>query len=113
MLPPRTTRGIPPKRYDPDYEARRSRYPIESPGKGNMSQSALAFNTALYATKVPTTVEEALADGCLRSSTKQMAQSKDTKLVLWQRGTLRLMGLTTQKIFLRSPNLIQSEFCLV
>ena len=36
VLPPRTTRGIPPKRYDPDYDARRSRYPIESPSEGNI-----------------------------------------------------------------------------
>lgn len=27
-LPSRSTRGVPPKRYDPEYEAHRSRYPI-------------------------------------------------------------------------------------
>ena len=32
VLPPRT-----PLRYDPDYDARRSRYPIEQPDGGNMS----------------------------------------------------------------------------
>ena len=61
VLPPRTTRGVPPRRYDPDYEAKRSRYSVENPGKGNLSQSALAFNTALHGTKLPATVEEALA----------------------------------------------------
>lgn len=36
-LPPRSTRGVPPKRYGPGYEARRSRYPIEAPREGNIS----------------------------------------------------------------------------
>ena len=60
VLQPRTTRGVPPKRYDPDYKSRSSRYPIEQPSEGNMSQSALAFNTALHRTKLPDSVEEAL-----------------------------------------------------
>ena len=60
-LPPRTTRGVPPKRYDPDYEAQQSRYPVGTSDRENMSQSALAFNAALYSTKLPDIVEEALA----------------------------------------------------
>ena len=60
MLPPRSTRGVPPRRYDPVYEAKRSRYPIKKPDTGNLSQSALAFKAALDATKSPTTGEEPL-----------------------------------------------------
>jgi hypothetical protein len=61
VLPPRAIRGIPPRRYDLDYEAKRSKYPVDTPSEGNLSQSALAFNAALYGTKLPETVEEALA----------------------------------------------------
>lgn len=43
------------------HEARQSKYPIERKDEGNMSHRALAFNTALYYTKLSTTVEEALA----------------------------------------------------
>ncbi|XP_057529974.1 uncharacterized protein LOC130808527 [Amaranthus tricolor] len=49
-LPPRTTQEVPPKRYDPDYEAQRSRYLVRTSDRENMSQSALAFNAALYST---------------------------------------------------------------
>ena len=58
VLPPRTTRGVPPKRYDLDFESRRSRYPIEQPSEGNMSQSAMSFNAALHRTNLPNSVEE-------------------------------------------------------
>ena len=61
MLLSRSTQGVPPRRYDPEYEAQRSRYPIEKlSGSGNLSQSALAFKVALDTTTSPTTVEEAL-----------------------------------------------------
>ena len=53
VLPPRSTKGIPPKRYDPEFEAQRSRYPVSK---------ALTFNTALYSNDVPKNVEEALQD---------------------------------------------------
>ena len=32
ILPPRSTRGVPPRRYDTKYEAKRSRYLIENSG---------------------------------------------------------------------------------
>ena len=60
ILPPQSTRGIPPKRYDPDYETKRSKYPVDGPREENMSQSALAFNATLYTTEIPDTVKEAL-----------------------------------------------------
>nr|GEZ89183.1 putative reverse transcriptase, RNA-dependent DNA polymerase [Tanacetum cinerariifolium] len=39
-LPPRTNRGVPPKRYTPEKEARRSRYPMANIAKGNLSPEA-------------------------------------------------------------------------
>ena len=84
-VPPRTTQGTPPKRYDSDYEARRSRYPIEQPGEGNMSQSALAFNATLYSTKVPNTVEEALESDHWRNA---MEEEVSTLLKKWLVGKM-------------------------
>ena len=71
MLPPRSTRGVPPRRYDPEYEAKRSRYPIEKSGTGNLSQSALAFKATLDTTKSPTTVEEALTSAHWRKAMEE------------------------------------------
>ena len=59
-LPPKSTRGIPPKRYIPEFEAQRSRYPTSKESNENLSHSAMAFNTALYSNNVPKNVEEAL-----------------------------------------------------
>ena len=62
QLPSRSTRGIPPRRYDPEYEAQRSRYPISKINEGNLSKRAVTFNTALYSENIPRTTEEALKD---------------------------------------------------
>uniref|UniRef100_A0A803KQ64 Uncharacterized protein n=1 Tax=Chenopodium quinoa TaxID=63459 RepID=A0A803KQ64_CHEQI len=61
-LPPRSTRGVPPKRYDPEYEDQRSKYPIEKISNENLSDTAVAFTASLYSTTIPKTVEEALED---------------------------------------------------
>ena len=61
-MPPRSTRGIPPKRYDPEFETQISRYPVSKESNENPSHSAMAFNTALYSNNVPKNVEEALQD---------------------------------------------------
>uniref|UniRef100_A0A803LY61 Retroviral polymerase SH3-like domain-containing protein n=1 Tax=Chenopodium quinoa TaxID=63459 RepID=A0A803LY61_CHEQI len=60
VLPPRSTRGVPPKRYDPDFEAQRSKYPVSRPSEGNLSRATKAFNAAIYSESIPTTTEEAL-----------------------------------------------------
>uniref|UniRef100_A0A803M8T8 GAG-pre-integrase domain-containing protein n=1 Tax=Chenopodium quinoa TaxID=63459 RepID=A0A803M8T8_CHEQI len=60
-LPPRRTRGVPPKRYDPEYEDSRSRYPIGKISNENLASNAIAFTASLYSTEIPKTVEEALA----------------------------------------------------
>ena len=61
-LPPRKTRGVPPKRYDPEYEAKRSRYLADRNNVESLAQMALAFNASLYSNKIPRNVEEALQD---------------------------------------------------
>ncbi|KAI3768520.1 hypothetical protein L2E82_19267 [Cichorium intybus] len=60
MLPPRTNRGIPPKRYSPERESRGSRYPMANMAKGNLTQEAKAFNAALYSEETPTSIDQAL-----------------------------------------------------
>ena len=60
-LPPRSTRGIPPRRYDPEFESQRSRYPIQE-NQGNLSQVAVAFNTSLYSCSLPKSTDDALRD---------------------------------------------------
>ena len=47
-LPLRSMKGIPTRRYDPEFEAQRSRYPINQCNVENLSQTAVTFNTALY-----------------------------------------------------------------
>uniref|UniRef100_A0A803L9R4 GAG-pre-integrase domain-containing protein n=1 Tax=Chenopodium quinoa TaxID=63459 RepID=A0A803L9R4_CHEQI len=61
-LPPRSMRGVPPKRYDPEYEDQRSKYPIEKINNENLFNTAVAFTASLYSTTIPKTVEEALED---------------------------------------------------
>ena len=61
-LPPRSTQGVPSKRYDPEYEALQSRYPINRGNGESLSQTALAFNTTLYTSALPKNVEETLQD---------------------------------------------------
>ena len=76
-LPPRSTRGIPPKRYDPEFEAQRSKYPINKEGIENLSQSAMAFNTALYSSDIPRSVEEALQDSKWRKAMEEEISTLD------------------------------------
>lgn len=61
-LPPRSTRGIPPKRYDLDFEAQRSIYLINKDNNEGLSQTSMAFNTSQYSSDIPKSVEEALRD---------------------------------------------------
>ncbi|KAK1422393.1 hypothetical protein QVD17_25482 [Tagetes erecta] len=60
VLPPRTNRGIPPKRYSPEKEAQKSKYPMANIATGNLSKEAKAFVSSLYSEQIPTTLEEAL-----------------------------------------------------
>ena len=60
QLPPRSTRGKPPRRYDPEFEARRSKYPVNTESEGTLSKTAVAFRMALYSAEILDTVEKAL-----------------------------------------------------
>ena len=60
-MPPRSTRGIPPKRYTPERPSKRARYPIGSVAKANLTKLARAFEAALYGEEeIPQTAKEAL-----------------------------------------------------
>lgn len=59
-LCPRSTRGIPPRSYDPEYEAQQSWYPINHGGTNNLSCSVVAFTASLYSNSIPRNTEEAL-----------------------------------------------------
>lgn len=61
-LPPRRTRGVPSRRYDPEYEAQRSKYPVKTGIEASLSETTAAFNVSLYSNKIPGNVEEALKD---------------------------------------------------
>ena len=58
-LPPRSNRGVPPKRYEPEYKPRNTRYPMANMVRGSISQEARVFNTMIYSSNVPKTLEEA------------------------------------------------------
>ena len=47
-LPPRSTRGVPPKRYDPEFESQSFWYPINRGNDGNLSLTVVAINTSQF-----------------------------------------------------------------
>ena len=59
VLPPRSTRGIPPKRYEPDYVPRGSKYPVANLAKGRLSEAAGTYTLMVDSETVPRTVKEA------------------------------------------------------
>nr|GEY97141.1 putative ribonuclease H-like domain-containing protein [Tanacetum cinerariifolium] len=69
-LPQRTNRGVPPKRYTLEKEARRSRYSMANIAKGNLSPEAQIFNTSLYFEEILTFVEQALESKVWREAMK-------------------------------------------
>ncbi|XP_057781185.1 uncharacterized protein LOC130999616 [Salvia miltiorrhiza] len=60
VLPPRSTRGIPPKRYSPEKFGKNSRYSIGGIAKGNLSKTAAAYEVALYDEEIPKNAEQAI-----------------------------------------------------
>ena len=76
-LPPQRTRGIPPKRYDPEFEAQRSKYPMSRENNEVLSQTTTAFNTSLYSNSVPKIFEEALKDPRWKKAMKEEISSLD------------------------------------
>lgn len=59
-LPPRRTKGVPPRRYDPEFEAQRSKYPVITGENEKLTKAVVAFKASLYSNKVPRNVDEAL-----------------------------------------------------
>ncbi|KAH6788110.1 hypothetical protein C2S52_007662 [Perilla frutescens var. hirtella] len=47
VLPPRSNRGVPPKRYSPEHTGRRTRYPVEDCATSHLTKTAQAFEAAL------------------------------------------------------------------
>ncbi|KAJ9561212.1 hypothetical protein OSB04_006372 [Centaurea solstitialis] len=65
-----TNKGVHPKRYTPEKEARRSRYPMANIAKGNLSPEAKIFTTSLYSEEIPTSVEQSLESKDWREAMK-------------------------------------------
>ena len=61
-LPPRSTRGLPPRRYEPEFEAQRSRYRVNKENNQALSQTTVAFKTSLYSNTVPNNVEDSRSE---------------------------------------------------
>lgn len=71
ILPPRSTRGIPPKRYSPERISSRSKYGVASLATRNLSETARSFEAALYKEdEVPRNVEEAMESEHWREAMK-------------------------------------------
>lgn len=84
MLPPRSNRGVSPKRYSPSKEVRHSRYPLDNFGEGNLSEIARAFMTKLYTKEVPKTAEEALkSERCTKAMEEEIKAL--TKSGTWEK----------------------------
>ena len=105
-LPPRSTRGIPLRRYDPEFEAQRSRCLVNRENNQALSQIAVAFNTSLYSNIVPNNVEEALRDLNWKKQWKKrsllLTKMKHGRSVTWQKKIRQLDadGYTTSNIWL-------------
>uniref|UniRef100_A0A803LEC5 Uncharacterized protein n=1 Tax=Chenopodium quinoa TaxID=63459 RepID=A0A803LEC5_CHEQI len=79
QLPPRSTRGIPPRRYDPKYESQQSRYPVEKISNENLSSMAIAFSASLYSSDIPKTVEDALGNKKWKQAMEEKTGMLDCK----------------------------------
>nr|GEX59160.1 putative reverse transcriptase, RNA-dependent DNA polymerase [Tanacetum cinerariifolium] len=60
VLPARSNREIPLKRYTPEKVSRISKYPIANIARGNLSKEAKAFFASLYSEEALSNVEQAL-----------------------------------------------------
>ncbi|XP_076926638.1 uncharacterized protein LOC143589894 [Bidens hawaiensis] len=87
VLLERSNRGVPPKRYSPEKEARSSRYPMAHVAVGNLSQKAQAFATSLCSEEIPTTVEQALESKNWREA-MEIEMAALNKNETWEKCTL-------------------------
>ncbi|XP_076894743.1 uncharacterized protein LOC143547130 [Bidens hawaiensis] len=87
VLPLRSNRGVPPKRYSPEKEAQSSRYPMANVAAGNLSSEAKAFVTSICSEEIPTTVEQALESKNWREAMKIETDALN-KNDTWEKCTL-------------------------
>lgn len=130
ILPPRSTRGVPPKRLSPEKINAKSRYSIANFAKVNLTKMARAFQEALYEEEeIPHTAEEAwripqwrkallaeknalkknngkaqlVVDGSLPLKGIEMDPLRDTRLGWLLRDILKRMGSIMHKLSLQWP----------
>nr|GEY93165.1 putative reverse transcriptase, RNA-dependent DNA polymerase [Tanacetum cinerariifolium] len=60
VLPPRSNRGVPPKRYSTKKTSRGAKYPMANIAEGNLSNNAKAFAVRLCSEEIPSSFEHAL-----------------------------------------------------
>lgn len=85
ILPPRSTRGIPPRRYSPELQSPSSRYPVDD--RRNLAGIAKAFSAALYSEDIPRNIHEALQkkEWCQAMKMEMEALAKNET---WEKCTL-------------------------
>nr|GFC00291.1 putative reverse transcriptase, RNA-dependent DNA polymerase [Tanacetum cinerariifolium] len=60
VLPPRSNRRVPPRRYSPEKTTRGARYPMANTAEGNQSNNAKVFVVSLCVEEIPSSFEQAL-----------------------------------------------------
>nr|GFD11089.1 putative ribonuclease H-like domain-containing protein [Tanacetum cinerariifolium] len=60
VLPPRSNRGVPPKRYSQEKATRGAKYPMANIAEWNLSNNAKAFAVSLCSEEIPSSFEQAL-----------------------------------------------------
>ncbi|XP_071718917.1 uncharacterized protein [Rutidosis leptorrhynchoides] len=83
----RVNRGVPPKRYSPEKEAQRSRYPIANIARGNLSNEAQKFNSALYSEKITSTVDQSMKSDKWRKAMEEEIEALK-KSDTWEKCTI-------------------------
>nr|GEY71247.1 putative reverse transcriptase, RNA-dependent DNA polymerase [Tanacetum cinerariifolium] len=68
VLPARSNRGIPLKRYTLEKTSRSSKYHIANIARGNISKESNAFFASLYSEEAPSNVEQALKSEKLKNA---------------------------------------------
>ena len=71
-MPPRSTRGIPPRRYSPDWKWKKTKYSIVNMAQEQLTEMARAFETALYEEEeIPQAVQETMRHKHWRAAMKK------------------------------------------
>ncbi|KAL1548051.1 Beta-galactosidase 8 [Salvia divinorum] len=87
-LPKRSTRGVPPRRYSPDWKGSKSRYSMTNLAQGQLTEMAQAFQAALYEEEeIPQSFEEAMKHKHWRETMKKEIDAL-IKNGTWEKCTL-------------------------